>query len=185
VVRGFFYRLVMELKMKPIIEKVGKLLITLLIFVFLFGATSYFVPYFITHETYSESSRVDGRFPIAILDHGTPDIVRWREYQKDVDLYKDKIISAPIQEEYKLSELEFFTLASAPNNVLNLFIHEEDYNFWAEYSVNNGIAKPISFRYTGYFIIFVCFAVAFIGTPMIGWAYKRFLRRNRRRDKSE
>ena len=31
VVRGFFYRLVMELIMKPTIEKVGKLLITLLI----------------------------------------------------------------------------------------------------------------------------------------------------------
>jgi hypothetical protein len=166
---------VMELKMNLTIGTVGKLLIKLLIFVFLFGATFVAFPYLATRQTYTESSSVSPSFPIAILDHGTPHIVRWREYQRNVDLYKDKIISAPTQEEYKLSELEFFRLSSAPNNVLNLFIHEEDYNFWAEYSVNNGIVKPISFRYTGYFVIFVCFAVALIGTPMIGWAYKRYL----------
>ncbi len=100
----------MGLKMKPVIEKVGKLLIKLLIFVFLLGATSYVVPYLITHETYTESSRAYTGFPIAILDHGKPDIVSWHEYQKDVDLYKDKIISAPTQNKYKLSEDGTFKL---------------------------------------------------------------------------
>jgi hypothetical protein len=99
----------MELKMNRTIETVGKLLITLLIFVFLFGATSYFVPYFITHETYSESSRVDGRFPIAILDHGTPDIVSWYEYQKNVDPYRDKIILTPTQKNIGSAKITFLS----------------------------------------------------------------------------
>jgi hypothetical protein len=162
----------MELKMNRTIETVGKLLI----FIFLFGTTFVASPYLATHQTYTESSSVSPLFPIAILDDGTPDIVRWREYQENVDLYKDKIISAPTQEKYKLNELEFFTLTSAPNNVLNLSFHTEDYNFGAEYSVRNGIVKPISFRYTGAFVIIGCFAVALTGTPMIGWAYKRYIR---------
>jgi len=160
--------------MEPTIGTVGKLLIKLLIFVFLFGATFVAYPY-ATRQTYTESSSVSSLFPIAVLDHGKPRIVRWREYQKNVDLYEDKIISVPTQEEYKLGEHEFFRLTSGSNNILNLSIHEEDYNFWAEYSVNDGIVKPISFRYTGAFVIIACFAVAGIGTPMIGWAYKRYI----------
>ncbi len=156
----------------------------LLVFVFLFGATFVATPYLVTRQTYTESGNVSPLFPIAIVDHGTPGIVRWYEYQKNVDLYKDKIISAPTQKEYKLSGVEYFTLSSAPNNVLNLSLHTEDYIFGAEYSVTNGIVKPISFGYTGAFVIIGCFAVALIGTPLIGWGYKlivwahkRFLRR--------
>ena len=156
--------------MKSTIVTVQKLLI----FVFLFGATFVVYPY-ATRQTYTGSSSVSSFFPIAILDYGTPGIVRWAEYQKNVDLYKDKIISTPIQEEYRLSELDFFRLSQEPNNVLNLSLHTEDYNFWAEYSINNGIVKPISFRYTGAFVIIGCFAVALIGTLMIGWVYKRYI----------
>jgi hypothetical protein len=175
----------MELIMKPTIEAVGKLLIKLLIFVFLFGATSYVVPYLITYETYTESSRVRETFPIAILDHGTVDIVCWGGYQGNVDLYKDKIISAPTQKKYKHSEDDFFKLRSAPNNVLKLFIHERDRNYWAEYSVSSGIVKPISFRAESPSVVFFAVPVAVIGTPLIVWAYKLFLRRNRRREKTE
>ena len=175
----------MELKMKPIIEKVGKLLLKLLIFVFLLGATSYVASYLITHEAYTESSRVRGTFPIAILDHGTPDIVRWGEYQNNVDLYKDKIILVPTQRKYKLSEDAFFKLKSAPNNVLKLFFNERDRNYWAKYSVSNGIVKPISFRAESPSVVFFAVPVALIGTPLIVWAYKLFLRRNRRREKTE
>jgi hypothetical protein len=177
----------MELKMKPVIEPVGKLLIKLLIFVFLFGATFVAFPYLIG-RTYTESSSVIPIFPIAILDHGTPDIIRWSEYQKNVQLYKDKIILAPTQKEYKLSghsQNEFVRLTPAPNNVFNLFIHENDLDYWAEYSVSNGIVKPISYRVRTPSVMFACFPVAFIGTPLIGWAYKRFLRRNREREKLE
>jgi hypothetical protein len=183
-VRGFFYRLAAGLIMK-VIEKVGKLLITLVIFVFLFGATSYVVPYFISHETYTESSRVRERFPIAILDHGTPDIVSWYEYQKNVDLYKDKIILAPTQKKYRLSEDHFFKLTSAPNNRLKLFIHERDRNYWAKYTVRNGLVKPISYRAETPSVVFLAVPVAFIGTPLIVLAYKLFLRGNRRREKTE
>ena len=175
----------MELKMNRTIETVGKLLITLVIFVFLFGATSYFVPYFITHETYTESSRVDGRFPIAILDHGTPNIVYWYEYQKNADLYKDKIIVPPTQKKYRLSEDYFFRLTSAPNNKLKLFIHKRDRNYWAKYSVSNSIVKPISYRVESPSVVFVAVPVALIGTPLIVciyklivWAHKRH-KRNR------
>jgi hypothetical protein len=175
----------MGLKMNRTIETVGKLLISLLIFVFLSEATSYAFSHLKTHQTYTESSSVSPAFPIAILDHGAPGIVRWYEYQKNVNLYKDKIISAPTQKEYKLSEHEFFCLTSALNNVLNLSLHTEDYIFGAEYSVSNGIVKPISFRVMTPSVIFVCFPVALIGTPMIVWAYKLFLRRNRRREKTQ
>jgi hypothetical protein len=175
----------MELIMKPVIEKVAKLVITLLIFVFLFGATCYVVPYLITHEVYTESSRVDGRFPIAILDHGTPNIVYWHVYQKNVDLYKDRIIFAPTQKKYRLSEDYFFKLRSAPNNKLKLFIHKRDRNYWAKYSVTNGTLKPISYRVESPSVVFVAVPVAFIGTSLIVLAYKLFLRRNRRREKSE
>lgn len=171
--------------MKPVIEKVGKLLINVLIFVVLFGATSYVVPYFITHETYTESSRVDGRFPIAILDHGTPNILYWHVYQKSVDLYKDKIILAPTQKKYRLSEDYFFRLTSAPNNKLKLFIHERDRNYWAKYSLSNGILKPISYRVESPSVVFVAVPVAFIGTSLIVLAYRLFLRRNRGRERSE
>jgi hypothetical protein len=173
----------MELIMKPVIEKVGNLLITLLIFVFVLVGTSYIVPYFITHETYTESSRVDGRFPIAILDHGTPDIVFWTVYQNNVELYKDKIILVATQKKYKLSEDAFFKLRSAPNNVLKLFFHERDRNYWAKYSVSKGIVKPISYRAESPSVVFFAVPVALIGTPLIVWAYELFLRRNRRREK--
>jgi hypothetical protein len=164
----------MELKMNLSIGTVGKLLIRLLIFVFLFGATFVALPY-ATHQTYTESSSVWTGFPIAILDHGTPDIVCWGEYQNNVDLYKNKIISAPTQEEYKLSD-GFFTLISAPNNVFNLHVFDGDWHYWAKYSVSNGIVKPISFRGMGPSAMFICFAVALIGTPLIGRAYKHYIR---------
>ena len=164
----------MELKMKPIIEKVGKLLINVLIFVFLFGGAYFVLPY-ASLQTYTESSRVSLMFPLAILDHGTARIIDWSSYQRNVDLYKDKIISAPTQKEYKLSEHEFFWLTPAPNNVLTLFIYEEDWHYWAKYSVSNGIVKPISFRVRTPSVMFIGFPVALIGTPLIGWAYKRYM----------
>jgi hypothetical protein len=173
----------MELIMKPVIEKVGNLLITLLIFVFLLGGASYIVPYFITHETYTESSEARGTFPIAILEHSTPGIVYWGVYQRNVDLYKDKIISAPTQKKYKFCEDGFFKLRSAPNNVLKLFICERDRFYWAKYSVSNGIVKPMSYRAESPSVVFFAVPAAFIGTPLIVWAYKLFLRRNRRREK--
>jgi hypothetical protein len=175
----------MEFKMNRTIVTGGKLLIILLIFVFLFGATSHFVPYLITHETYTELSRVRETFPIAILDHGTPDIVCWAVYQNNVDLYKDKIILVPTQKKYKFREDGFLKLRSAPNNILKLFIHERDRNYWAKYSVSNGIVKPISYRVESPSVVFVAVPVAFIGTSLIVLAYKLFLRRNRRREKSE
>ena len=170
--------------MKPVIEEVAKLLITLLIFVFLLGGTFVALPY-ATHQTYTESSSVWTAFPIAILDHGKPDTVDWESYQRNVDLYKNKIISAPTQEVYWLSEYQFFELTSSPNNVLNLHVFDGDWNYWAKYSVSNGIVKPISCRFMTPSVMFISFAVALIGTPMIGWAYKRLLRRNRGTEKLE
>jgi hypothetical protein len=67
--------------------------------------------------------------------------------------------------------------------VLKLFIHERDRNYWAEYSVSNGIVKPISFRAESPSVVFFAVPVAFIGTPLIVWAYKLFLRRKSRREK--
>jgi hypothetical protein len=99
----------MELKMNRTIETAGKLLITLLIFVFLLGTISYAVPYLVTHETYTESSKVRGRFPIAIIDHGTPDIVDWYCYQRNVDLYKDKIIFAPLKKNISSAKMPFLS----------------------------------------------------------------------------
>lgn len=169
--------------MNRTIETVGKLLITLLIFVFLFGATFVALPY-VGHQTYTESSSVWCMFPIAILDHGKPDTVDWESYQRNVDLYKNKIISAPTQEVYWLSEYQFFSLTSSPNNVLNLHVFDGDWHYWAKYSVSNGIVKPISCRIMTPSVMFISFAVALIGTPLIVRAYKSFLRRNREREKS-
>jgi len=158
--------------MKPTIRTVAKLLIRLLIFVFLFRATFAVLPY-AAHQTYTDSTRVNPEFPIAILDHGKPDIVDWYRYQRNADLYKDKIISVPTQKEYKLSEHEFFWLTSGPNNVLNLYILDGDWNhYWAKYSVSNSIVKPISYRCAGSSLAIICFAVALVGTFMIGWVYK-------------
>jgi hypothetical protein len=170
--------------MKPVIEKVGNLLITLLIFVFVLVGTSYIVPYFITHETYTESSRVRGTFPIAILEHGTPGIVYWGVYQRNVDLYKDKIILVRTQTKYKLSEDGFLKLRSAPNNVLKLFIHERDRNYWAKYSVGNGIVKPISYRVESPSVVFVAVPVALIGTPLIVCIYKLIVWAHKRHKRS-
>jgi hypothetical protein len=165
----------MELIMKPTIETVGKLLIKLLIFVFLLGATFVALPY-ATHQTYTESSSVWTAFPIAIFDNGTARIVDWYSYKRNVDLYKDKIISAQTQKEYKLSEDGSFELRSAPNNVLKLHIFDGDWHYWAKYSVSNGIVKPISCRIMTPSVMFISFAVALIGTPLIVWAYKRYKR---------
>ena len=166
----------MDLKMKPTIGTVAKLLIRLLIFVFLFRATFVVLPY-AARQTHTDSNRVNPEFPIAILDHGTPDIVDLYRYQRNANLYKDKIILAPTQKEYKLREHEFFWLTSGPNNVLNLSILDGDWNYyWADYSVSNGIVKPISYRYAGGSLTFICFAVALIGTALILRAYKHYIR---------
>ena len=175
---------VMELKMNRTIVTGGKLLIILLIFVFLFGATSHFVPYLITHERYTELSGVRETFPIAILDHGTPDIVCWAVYQNNVDLYKDKIILVPTQKKYKFREDGFFRLRSAPNNILKLFIHERDRNYWAKYSVSNGIIKPISYRVESPSVVFVAAPVALIGTPLIVCIYKLIVWAHKRHKRS-
>ncbi len=149
--------------------------VKLLIFVFLFGATFVALPY-ATHQTYTESSSVWTAFPIAILDNGTARIVDWYSYQGNVNFYRDKIISAPTQKEYRLNEDEFFTLTSTANNVLNLHVFEGDWHYWAKYSVSNGIVKPISCRIMTPSVMFISFAVALIGTPLIVWAYKRYKR---------
>jgi hypothetical protein len=116
-----------------------------------------------------------GSFLIAIVENGTPSIVKWFKYQENPNSYQNKLYAVTSQEKHKLNEFTFFLLITAPNNSFNLTLYTDDYTYWAQYGIQNGIVQPLSFRYTGAFIIFYCLLVSSIGTPLIRWLWKRYI----------
>jgi hypothetical protein len=149
--------------------------INLGVFVLLFYLTFIIVPYIQTRETYSNAGKISSHFPVAIIENGKPAIVKWPDYENNVTLYKDKLISSPSQETYNLDGSESFTLRQDKQQRFNLKLNEEDYVFWAEYTIANGVVKPISFRFNGVFSVFWGAIVAFTGTPILNWLRMRYL----------
>jgi hypothetical protein len=150
-------------------------IINIVIFIVLFYGTFHAFPYIATFESYESSTNVNSLFPIATLENGEPRIVRWTEYSKNPSLYENKLITTPDEKKLNINEFEFFTLKAGSNGTLSLALYEDDYNFWSKYSIQNGVVIPISFRFTGAFVIAYCFLVAFIGTPLLGWALKYYI----------
>ena len=155
--------------------KVSEIAINLLVFMGLFYGTFVAFPHVATMQHYSGAQNVSSLFPIAVMEDGKPAIVKWAQYQRHPAHYQKKIIFTPLQDRYQTSESEFFTLKRGENNVLNLVFKEEDYTFWASYSVDSGQITPLSFRFTGAFVIMYCLLVSFIGTPLINWLRVRFI----------
>jgi len=156
--------------------KFSEIAINLMIFIALFYGTFIVFPYVATMQHYSGSQDISPLFPIAVMEDGKPAIVKWPKYQLNPSYYQDKIIFTPLQSPCQLSEFEFFTLKRSENNSLKLHLMEEDYSFWATYSVDGGRVKPLSYRFTGAFVVMYCMLVAFIGTPLINWLRVRFFR---------
>ena len=136
------------------------------IFCALFYGTFVLFPY-VTSTNYVGSENVSGFFPIAIIENGQVKVVRWREYQQNPAAYKGKLFSVPSEKQFELSPHVHCTLKSGENDSLALSLYEDDYTFWAEYSLKNGIVKPISLRIVGAFVVFYCFLFGFVGTPIV------------------
>lgn len=153
-------------------------LIALGVFILLFYITFITVPYIQTRETYNDGNKINKLFPVAVVRDGQPAIVKWADYENNVTLYKDKLISNPLNEKHYLNESETFILRQDKKQRFNLELNEEDYVFWAQYKIESGVVKPISFRYNGVFAVFWGFTVAFIGTPILNWLRKRYIARH-------
>ena len=154
--------------------------ISLCTFVGLFYGTFVLYPYIATSQKYEGLKNVSELFPVAIMESGHAGIVKWSEYINNPAAYKEKLIKVPSEEKFALSDHERFTLKSGRNNSLVLSLYEEDYNFFAEYSLENGIVKPLNFRFTGAFVVLNSILVALIGTPVIGWLRRRAIERRKR-----
>ena len=154
-------------------EKIASAAVSLGVFCALFYGTFILFPYVVTSQNYSGSDNVSDLFPIAIIESGNIQIVKWRSYLEKPEEFKGKLLLVPSKGKLGLSENEHFTLEFGRNKSLVLSLYEEDYRFWAEYSVENGLIKPISYRFTGAFVILYCFLVALVGTQVIAWLRRR------------
>lgn len=152
-------------------------LLDLLVSIFLLFVTVHLFPYIVTQEKYSNSKNVNPLFRIAIIKNGAPSIVQWSESEKNPENYKDKLIVNPTQDEYPLSEFEFFTLKKISDNCLILSVHEDDYNFWSAYLIINNSVQPKKFRFNGVFSVGYGFLIAFIGTPLLSWLRRKYFKK--------
>ena len=145
----------------------------LVIFCVLFCSTYVAFPYIATYQNYQNADDISDLFPIAFMENGRVEIVKWPQYQKDPAAFARKLVLSPRKGKVASSEYSHFELEASRENEVLLSLYDEDYTYWAVYSLENGFVSPRSLRFTGAFVIFYCFLVGLVGTPLIGWLLKK------------
>ncbi len=141
------------------------------IFVLLYYGTFALFPYLVTYERYDGTQNVHPQFPIAILQEGKPTIVKWHTYSTAPKNFENQLIQPTSNTQVQLNEIESFELKIDKNGIIKLSLNTDNYGFWSQYSIKNGIVTPISFRFIGAFVVLYGLVIASIGTFLI----KRFL----------
>jgi hypothetical protein len=130
-------------------------------------------PYVVTYKKYQGAQDISDLFPIAVMENGHVEIIKWPQYEENPGAFIGKLVLPPMEGKIASSEYSSFELEAGREKAALLSLYEEDYTFWAEYALENGFVRPISFRFTGGFVIFYCFLVAFVGTPLVGWLFRK------------
>ncbi len=136
-------------------------------------------PYLVTAEHYRNTDRVHPSFPIAVTDHGRPGIIQWSTYKDSPEQYSAKLVTIPhddVMTSAALAGNESFVIEKSGANY-RLTYYADNYTFWSEYSIVNGVVRPTSFRFSGAFIVMPVLFIAWLGTAMLNWAVKRYLAR--------
>lgn len=155
-----------------------KSLISIVEFIVIAMAVFTLAPYLITAEHYDNADTVTPSFPIAIIENGKPGIVQWGTYRESPEKYTSQLVTSPYKDSVTsalLSGHEKFEIKRYGDNNYQLTYYADDYIFWSEYSIVNGIVKPSYFRFNGVFIVMPVFFLALFGTMTINWVIKRYI----------
>ncbi|MFL6660060.1 MAG: hypothetical protein ACJ8GW_18395 [Massilia sp.] len=131
-------------------EAVAKWGSSLLVFWLVF----HFAPLLITGRSYGENSQIASRFPIAIVVDGRPGIVQWFAYQNHKDAYASKLITGAGRKAFTVGEFGKVVLTSDDGVTFNVDYVDDDYRFWSQYAIHDGMVQPISYRLAGVAILF-------------------------------
>lgn len=151
-------------------------MINIMVFIFLFAATVYEVPYIAHREIYSSTDKINPMFRIAILDEGKPAVIRWNEYQRNPNDYKDKLIVTPPLG-FQVSESdESFTLKKTSDGQLSVEGYQ-DLIIWLEsnYLIVDNLVQPKKFWFSSVFDFFYAFLIAAIGTPLLSLLCEKYV----------
>ena len=158
-------------------------LISIVGFIAIATAAFTLAPYLITAEHYDNSDSVKSSFPIAVIENGQPGIIRWGTYRKSPEKYTGQLVTSPYKDSMTSALLaghERFVIKRVGDNDYQLTYYADNYTFWSEYSIVDGIVKPSYLRFNGAFIVFPVFLIALLGAVIINWGVKRYLSRRSR-----
>ncbi len=161
-------------------SSIVKSLISIVEFIVIAIVSFVLAPYLITAEHYENSDSVKSSFPIAIIENGQPSIIRWDVYKKSPEKYSGQLVTSPYKDSMTSAVLpgnETFVIKRSGDNNYQLTYYADNYTFWSEYSIVDGMVKPSYFRFNGAFIVFPVLIIALLGMVIINWAVKRYLSR--------
>lgn len=105
-------------------------------------------------NSYTSPDEVHDMFPIAVMENGTPNIIRWYKFRETPDVYMQNLLTNPTNESSKLDRYDIFTLEMVSDDKYVLVNYTENYTFYAEYSVADETVIPTYLRITGFNVFF-------------------------------
>lgn len=151
----------------------GGISLSVLVFGLLFAATVFGFPRWVTSYRYDNSNAVSDLFPVAVIRDGTPGIVQWSAYQKSSEQFAPQLMRSPTTVRQMLGNHEYLQLTEKPARTFELKWQTDDYVYWARYAIEDGRVRPISFRYSGPFVVGWAVLVGLAGVMLLsiwrGW----------------
>jgi hypothetical protein len=129
------------------------------------------IPFALTLELYDANSEIHEHFPIAIIDKGNPSAVKWREYKKDPNQFRNKLLVEAGA--HQIGSFESFLLSRHSSVSFYLLLKAEDHHFTSRYEVRNGLVLPLSFHSTGAWALVPALLAMGLSIPLM----KRLVRR--------
>lgn len=119
----------------------------ILLFVVLFSLSFLVYVYLVPREGYITAENLTPSFfPIAIVENGTPKIIRWDKYQKNSTGYKNSLLANPVKDAYFLENGDHFYLEKKTENYFSLYIEHYSVIHESEYEIVDDQIKPKRFR---------------------------------------
>ena len=144
--------------------KIFESYISLIEFVFIFVFSFLIVPYLISGESYTDIAEVHSKYPIAIIEDGSPSIIRWDDYIRSPKTYSVMLFTDPGQDMYPLGKYESFSIIKTSSYEYAVTYNTDNYKFSSKYAIDNGVVTPRYFHVHGGMI------VSFVGLPIFIFA---------------
>jgi len=136
-------------------------------------------PYILTVEYYDEeNNQVNALFPIAIVEGGIPNIVKWDKYIKSTE-FKSNLFLESNDVIYKLEYSDYFKIKRLESDVYEVYYNTGMYLIKSRYRVNEDVIEPKYFYLNGGFIVLPVFCILLLLTILMNWVIKRSLRNKR------